>query len=363
MPPVCLLRACLHCPPNTPGCPSVLHLCVVARLCSAGTLRCWRRCRPPAFSWLPRCRSTSRYFSGAICTYDSGTVCALPCCAVCHPADHRSLPMQMSQPLSIPSSSIDPFAVYARRSGLRQTGSSAPPSPTVQVCCQPTSACLCAPSPHTLQERAEADGEERPTKPDRKTCDRIMERGRAEGTLQVSAARLCYSRSDLLPAAGMDVVCTEARHLQIPTESHPTPTSHPLPWPPDPDHHLPGCQVWRPDAAQPHRAGAAGPGRGRSFCGAGVPGEQQTFPLTVRWVLFGPMWLHLMLGWPSGEHRLLVEQVYQVGTHARFAVWLRHHRSAVHASATLCQQWWRQPINSYRPPPIKSASTWIVAAL
>lgn len=36
-----------------------------------------------------------------------------------------------------------------------------------------------------LQERYEADGEKQPTKPDRKTCDRIVTRGEAEGRLQV----------------------------------------------------------------------------------------------------------------------------------------------------------------------------------
>ncbi|PRW05800.1 hypothetical protein C2E21_9561 [Chlorella sorokiniana] len=39
--------------------------------------------------------------------------------------------------------------------------------------------------PQYLKERAQADGEERPTKPDRKTCDRIMARGQAEGRLQI----------------------------------------------------------------------------------------------------------------------------------------------------------------------------------
>lgn len=49
-------------------------------------------------------------------------------------------------------------------------------APAAVLCCS----CLAA-----LQERAEADGEERPTKPDRKTCDRIVARGREEGRLQV----------------------------------------------------------------------------------------------------------------------------------------------------------------------------------
>lgn len=48
-------------------------------------------------------------------------------------------------------------------------------------------ACVTAPTrgPRALQECARAEGEARPTKPDRKTCDRIVERGQKEGRFQV----------------------------------------------------------------------------------------------------------------------------------------------------------------------------------